>query len=63
LVFTDADTEHAPWSLSGVMALLRDSPAAFATVWGQLGHPSLGVYLANLAVLVYYGRVRQGRRD
>jgi chlorobactene glucosyltransferase len=53
LVFTDADTEHAPWLLSGVMAVLRDSPAAFATVWGRLQHPSLGVYLANLAVLVY----------
>lgn len=39
------------------MALLRDSPAAFATVWGQLGHPSLGVYLANLAVLVYIFQV------
>jgi glycosyltransferase involved in cell wall biosynthesis len=50
LLFTDADTVHAPWLLSGVMARLLDSPAAFATVWGRQRHPTLGAYLANLAV-------------
>jgi chlorobactene glucosyltransferase len=53
LLFTDADTEHAPWLLSGVMTLLRDSPAAFATVLGRQQHPSFGIYLANLAVFTY----------
>ena len=53
LLFTDADTEHAPWLLSEVMAVLRDSPAAFATVWARQRHPSLGVYLASLAVFTY----------
>jgi chlorobactene glucosyltransferase len=53
LLFTDADTAHAPWLLSGVMTLLRDSPAAFATVLGRQQHPSFGIYLANLAVFSY----------
>jgi chlorobactene glucosyltransferase len=65
LLFTDADTEHAPWLLSGVMALLRDSPAAFATVLGQQRHPSLGIYVANLAVFTYIFLVadRRGFQD
>ena len=48
-----------------VMALLRDSPVAFATVRGRLRHPSLGVYRANLAVPVYIFLVmdRRGFRD
>jgi chlorobactene glucosyltransferase len=50
LVFTDADTVHEPWLLSGIMAQMLPSPAAFATVWGRQRHPSLGVYLANLGV-------------
>lgn len=51
LLFTDADTEHASWLLSGVMALLRDSPASVATVIASLRHPSHAVYLVQLAVL------------
>jgi chlorobactene glucosyltransferase len=49
-LFTDADTEHPPWLLAAVMAVVRDSPAVFATMWAPQRHPSLGVYLANLAV-------------
>jgi chlorobactene glucosyltransferase len=65
LLFTDADTEHAAWLLSGVMALLLASPAAFATVVGRQRHPSFGVYLANLAVFTYLFLVtdRRGFRD
>jgi chlorobactene glucosyltransferase len=65
LLFTDADTEHAPWLLAGVMARLLDSPAAFATVSARQRHPSLGVYLANLAVFTYIFLVtdRRGFRD
>lgn len=53
LLFTDADTEHAPFLLSGVMALLERSPAALATVFANQRHPTPSVYLANLAVLSY----------
>ncbi len=65
LLFTDADTEHSPWLLSGVMAGLVDSPAAFATVLAHQRHPTLGAYLANLAVFTYIFLVtdRRGFRD
>lgn len=53
LLFTDADTEHAPHLLSAVMVFILESPAAFATVLAQQRHPSPGVYLANLAVFTY----------
>ncbi|MGH7255963.1 MAG: glycosyltransferase family 2 protein, partial [Nitrospirales bacterium] len=53
LLFTDADTEHAPWLLSGVMAEVRRSPAAFATVIGTQRHPTVGAFLANLPVFTY----------
>ena len=54
LLFTDADTQHAPWLLTSVMARLEHSPAAFATVFGRQRHPNVGVYLVNLAVLGYF---------
>lgn len=65
LLFTDADTEHAPFLLSGVMALILDSPASFATVLGRQRSTSIGVYLANLAVFTYIFMVsdRRGFRD
>ncbi len=65
LLFTDADTEHASHLLSGVMALVLNSPASFATVVGRQRHPSLGVYLANLAVFTYIFMVtdRKGFSD
>jgi chlorobactene glucosyltransferase len=53
LLFTDADTEHAPWLLSAVMTRLRDSPASFATALGWQRHPSRGVHLINLAVATF----------
>lgn len=53
LLFTDADTEHASYLLSAVMAFVLESPAAFATVVAQQRHPSPWVYLANLAVFTY----------
>ena len=53
LLFTDADTEHAPCLLSGVMSLVLESRAAFATVIPQQLHPTFGVYLTNLAVFTY----------
>ena len=53
LLFTDADTEHAPCLLSGVMSLVLESRAAFATVIPQQLHPTFGVYLTNLGVFTY----------
>lgn len=53
LLFTDADTEHASFLLSGVMAHMLDSGASFATVLARQRHPSFGVYLANLAAFTY----------
>lgn len=53
LLFTDADTEHAPHLLSGVMAHVLESDAAFATVVGDQRNPTFGVYMANLAVFTY----------
>lgn len=53
LLFTDADTEHAPHLLSGVMAHVLGSDAGFATVIGDQRHPTFGAYLANLAVFTY----------
>jgi chlorobactene glucosyltransferase len=53
LLFTDADTEHAPFLLSGVMAAILKAGASVATVLGRQRHPSFGVYLANLSVFTY----------
>ncbi len=53
LLFTDADTEHTPCLLSGVMSLVLESRAAFATVISQQLHPTFGAYLTNLAVFTY----------
>lgn len=53
LLFTDADTEHAPYLLSAAMTHVLGSSAAFATMLAQQRHPSPGVYLANLAVFTY----------
>ncbi|HKW85672.1 MAG TPA: glycosyltransferase [Nitrospiraceae bacterium] len=53
LLFTDADTEHAPFLLSGVMAVILKAGASVATVLGQQRHPCFGVYLANLSVFTY----------
>lgn len=50
LLFTDADTEHAPWLLSAVMAKLAGGNAAFATAFGWQRHPTWAVRLVNLAV-------------
>ena len=50
LLFTDADTEHAPYLLSDVMAAVREQDASVATVIGQQRHPTFAVYLVNLAV-------------
>jgi len=61
LLFTDADTEHAPFLLSGVMKLVLDSPASFATVVGRQLHTGIGVYLANLAVFTYIFMVTDRR--
>jgi chlorobactene glucosyltransferase len=53
LLFTDADTVHAPWLLSAVVDRLEASPAALVTVFGRQRHPTSGAYVANLAVLAY----------
>ena len=53
LLFTDADTEHDPGLLSGVMAQVLESRASFATALTGQVHPTFGVYLVNLAVLTY----------
>ena len=53
LLFTDADTVHAPCLLSGVMSLVLESRASFATVIARQLHPTFGVYLTNLAVFTY----------
>ena len=53
LLFTDADTEHASFLLSGVMAVVSQRGASVATVIGQQRHPTFPVYLVNLAVFTY----------
>jgi chlorobactene glucosyltransferase len=53
LLFTDADTEHAPFLLSGVMAVILKTGASVATVLGRQRHLSFGVYLTNLSVFTY----------
>ena len=53
LLFTDADTVHAPFLLSGVMSLVLKSRASFATVFPRHVHPTFGVYLTNLSVFTY----------
>lgn len=53
LLFTDADTTHAPHLLSAVMAQVLQGPAAFATVIGDQQHPTVGAYMANVAVFMY----------
>ena len=53
LLFTDADTEHAPCLLSGVMSHVMKCRASFATVMARQIHPTFGVYLTNLAVFTY----------
>jgi chlorobactene glucosyltransferase len=50
LLFTDADTEHAPWLLSSCIAHVLPGGASFATAVGDQRQPTLGAYLANLAV-------------
>jgi chlorobactene glucosyltransferase len=50
LLFTDADTEHAPYLLSGVMAAVSERGASVATVIGHQRHPTFAVYVVNLAV-------------
>lgn len=50
LLFTDADTEHAPWLLSSCIAHVLPGGAAFATAVGDQRQPTPGAYLANLAV-------------
>ena len=50
LLFTDADTEHAPSLLSSVMDAVSERGASVATVIGQQRHPTFAVYLVNLAV-------------
>ena len=53
LLFTDADTVHAPWLLSAVMSRLLASRASFATAIGTQRHPHRGVQLINLAVSTF----------
>ncbi len=62
LLFTDADTEHAPWLLSAVMARLVDSDATFATALGWQRHPNRGVHLINLAVSTFVFLLLDPRR-
>ncbi len=63
LLFTDADTEHAPHLLSGVMSLVLESHAAFATVLPEQIHPTFGVRLTNLAVFTYISMLVVNARD
>lgn len=53
LLFTDADTVHAPWLLSAVMARLVGSHASFATALGWQRHPNRGIEVINLAVSTF----------
>lgn len=50
LLFTDADTTHAPGLLAGVMVLLGHSSASCATMVGQQRSSSRGAALMNLSV-------------
>ena len=50
LLFTDADTEHAAYLLSVVMAAVSERGDSVATVIGQQRHATFAVYVVNLAV-------------
>ena len=62
LLFTDADTEHAPCLLSGVMSLVLERRASFATVMARQVNPTFGVYFTNLAVFIYIFMMFVGSR-
>lgn len=62
LVFTDADTEHDRCLLSGVMALVSKNRVAFATVLGSLRYPTLGAFIASIAVVAYIFLFLDSRR-
>ena len=49
ILFTDADTVHAPGLLPGMMTLLLHSSAACATVIGRYCVPTRGAYVGSLA--------------
>ena len=61
ILFTDADTHHAPWLLSAVMTALTGSTASFATAFAAQRHAGIA-YLVNLAVLVYLYLIVDFRR-
>jgi chlorobactene glucosyltransferase len=50
LVFTDADTHHAPWLLTSVIHSMRHSSASFGTVLARQQYPNRWVWITGLAV-------------
>jgi len=65
LLFTDADTCHEPYLLSGMMGMILPGPVSLATAVGEQEEPGLGVRLINLAVTSYIFMVsdRKGLAD
>ncbi|NIP99019.1 MAG: glycosyltransferase [Nitrospinaceae bacterium] len=63
ILFTDADTEHAPSLLSRVLATVLAGPHSVVTVMGKQQAPSLGVGLAHLAVFAYIFLVTDRRKQ
>jgi chlorobactene glucosyltransferase len=53
LLFTDADTAHAPWLLSAAIARIHETPASFATTFGVQHDPSALAHLVSLAAHNY----------
>jgi chlorobactene glucosyltransferase len=53
LLFTDADTNHAPTLLSKVMSTILPSQASLATAVGEQKEGSFGTWIADLAVFAY----------
>lgn len=53
VLFTDADTNHAPTLLSKVMATVLPSQASLATAVGKQTEGSFGTWLSSLAVFAY----------
>jgi len=53
LLFTDADTFHAPSLLPGVMAAVLPTSFSFATMYSKNLNASFGQYLVELAFYAY----------
>ena len=61
LLFTDADTFHAPSLLPGVMAAVLPTSYSFATMYSKTANSSFGTYFVSLAVNAYIFMVSDPR--